>query len=107
MTSERQYRNPIEYGAPKPEYSTFTVSAATSCLVSNKKSSIKIESGTIGKVFDLNIKDSNDMGSAMTPSAVLTLFEHLKDLNRKPDYYDLIITGDLGKYGEKIFKDII
>jgi len=106
MTSERTYRNPTEYGASKPEYSTFTVSSGTSCLVSDIKSSIKIESGTIGKVFDLNIKDSNDMGSAMTPSAVLTLFEHLKDLNRKPNYYDLIISGDLGKYGEKMFKEL-
>lgn len=106
MTSERTYRNPTEYGAPKPNYSTITVSAATSCLISNKKSNIRIESGTIGKVFDLDIKDSNDMGSAMTPAAVLTLYEHLKDTNRNPNYYDLIITGDLGKYGEKIFKEL-
>lgn len=106
MTSERTYRNPTEYGASKPEYSTFTVSSATSCLVSDNKSDIKIESGTIGKVFDLNIKDSNDMGSAMTPSAVLTLFEHFKDLNRDKNYYDLIISGDLGKYGEQLFKEL-
>ena len=35
LTSERQFRSPIEYGAPKPDYSTFTVSAATACLVSS------------------------------------------------------------------------
>lgn len=106
LTSERIFRNPTEYGAAKPEYSTFTVSSATSCLLTDTKSNIRIESGTIGKVFDLNIKDSNDMGSAMTPSAVLTLFEHLKDLNREYNYYDLIITGDLGKYGEQLFKEL-
>lgn len=105
MTSERTYRNPVEYGAPKPKYSTFTVSSATSTLISNKKSNIKIESGTIGKVVDLGITDSNDMGSAMVPAAATTLYKHLKDTNRNEDYYDLILTGDLGKYGKEIFKE--
>ena len=105
MTSERTYRNPVEYGAPKPEYATFTVSAATSTLLSNNKGDIKVESGTIGKVVDLGIKDSNDMGSAMAPAAARTLFEHLKDTKREFDYYDLILTGDLGKYGERIFME--
>ena len=105
MTSERTYRNPVEYGAPKPEYSTFTVSAATCSLISNEKSNIRIESGTIGKVIDLGVKDSNDMGSAMVPAAARTLFEHLKDTKRNEDYYDLILTGDLGKYGKEIFRD--
>lgn len=105
MTSERTYRNPVEYGAPKPKYSTFTVSAATSTLISNEKSNIRIESGTIGKVVDLGVTDSNDMGSAMVPAAARTLFDHLKDTNRSEDYYDLILTGDLGKYGKEIFKE--
>lgn len=105
MTSERQFRSPVEYGSPKPEYATFTVSSATACLISNKKSNIKIESATIGRVEDLNIKDGFDMGSAMTPSAARTLYEHLNELNRTIDYYDLILTGDLGIYGEKIFKE--
>ena len=105
MTSERTYRNPVEYGAPKPKYSTFTVSGATCTLISNKKSNVKIESGTIGKVIDLGITDSNDMGSAMVPAAARTLFDHLKDTNRNVEYYDLILTGDLGKYGKMIFKD--
>ncbi len=105
MTSERTYRNPVEYGAPKPKYSTFTVSAATSTLLTKNKGNIVIESGTIGKVVDLGVKDSNDMGSAMAPAAARTLFEHLKDTNRDVDYYDLILTGDLGVYGEKIFKE--
>lgn len=105
MTSERTYRNPVEYGAPKPKYSTFTVSAATSTLISNEKSNIRIDSGTIGKVTDLGITDSNDMGSAMAPAAARTLFEHLKDTGRSENYYDLILTGDLGEYGKKIFKE--
>ena len=41
----------------------------------------------------------------MAPAAIDTIKRHLKDLNRKPDYYDLIVTGDLGLYGKEILKD--
>ena len=105
LTSERQYRNPIEYGCPKYMYQTFTVTGATSALVTSKKTKIKITSGTIGKVVDKGSKDALNMGEVMTPSAVETLNDHLKELKIKPDYYDLILTGDLGKYGEEIFKE--
>ena len=106
LTSERQYRSPIEYGGPKPDYSTFTVSASTSGIISKEKRGIRIESGTIGKVVDYGVKDSFDMGGAMAPAAVDTLITHLKDTKRDISYYDLIITGDLGKYGEEIFKEL-
>ena len=105
LTSERQFRSPVEYGLQKPDYSTFTVSASTACLLSNNKSKIKIDSVTIGSVEDLNIKDGFDMGSAMTPAAAKTLNDHLIDTGRSIDYYDLILTGDLGKYGKEIFKE--
>ena len=104
LTSERQFRSPIEYGSPKPDYSTFTVSAATACLLTKSKSSIKVVSGTIGKVYDLGVKDSFDMGSAMAPAAAETFYEHLINNDVDENYYDLIITGDLGVYGERIFK---
>ena len=42
------------------------------------------------------------MGSAMAPSCANTLYKHLTDTKRTPDYYDLILTGDLGIYGTKI-----
>ena len=35
MTSERQFRNPVEYGAPKPKTTTFTVTGAASETSSN------------------------------------------------------------------------
>ena len=105
LTSERQYRNPIEYGCPKNKYQTFTVTGSTSGLITNEKTKIKITSGTIGKVISKGSCNPLNMGEVMTPSAVETLKEHLDDLKIKPDYYDLIITGDLGIYGKEIFKD--
>ena len=41
----------------------------------------------------------------MAPSAIDTLLRHFEDTGRNPNYYDLILTGDLGKYGLEIVKD--
>ena len=102
MVSERQFRNPTEYGAPKPSSSTFTATGGASCLLSNKKSNIKVESSTIGRVIDMNQNDPNNMGANMAAAAADTIYRHLKDLKREANYYDLILTGDLGKYGKEI-----
>ncbi|MBQ6282357.1 MAG: stage V sporulation protein AD [Bacilli bacterium] len=105
--TEKQYRNPTEYGTPKPDTTTFTATGAGSILLSNKKSNIRVESFTIGKVLDYGINDVFNMGAAMAPSASYTINAHLKDMKRDASYYDLILTGDLGKYGKDILKEII
>ena len=107
MSSEKQFRNPTEYGAPKPKSATFTATGGASAIISNKKSEIKIESATIGKIIDYEQKDALNMGAAMAGAAASTLKTHLEDLNRKEDYYDLILTGDLGIYGKEILKDFM
>ena len=107
MVSERQFRNPTEYGAPKPKTATFTATGAASCILSNKKSKIKIESSTIGTPIDYKENNPLDMGSVMAPACAHTINKHLKDLNRTIDYYDLVLTGDLGKYGKEILKDFM
>ena len=103
--AEKQYRNPVEYGGPKREYTTFTTTGCASCIISNTKSNIKVESGTLGKVIDIGVTDVSNMGAAMAPSAAYVINEHLKDMNRKIDYYDLILTGDLGIVGSAILKE--
>jgi len=100
--AEKQFRNPSEYGAPKPKTSTFTVTGAASILLTNEKNKIKIESSTIGKTCDAKIKDVNNMGAVMAIAAADTIYKHLKDLKREANYYDLILTGDLGTYGKQI-----
>ena len=105
MSAEKQFRNPTEYGAPKPKSATFTSTGSASILLTKEKTDIKVESSTIGQIIDLNQNDPNNMGKVMAPAAIDTIKRHLKDLNRKPDYYDLIVTGDLGVYGKEILKD--
>ena len=58
-------------------------------------------------MVDIGYKDANNMGACMAPGAALTISEHLKDLKRKANYYDIILTGDLGIYGSKILKEYL
>lgn len=105
MSSEKQFRNPTEYGAPKPKTATFTATGGVSMLVGREKSKVKIESATLGRINDLGQTDPLHMGSVMAPAAADTLYRHFKDLERDPDYYDLIVTGDLGLFGKEILTE--
>ena len=107
MVSERQFRNPTEYGAPKPSTATFTATGGATCILTNKKGKVRIESATIGIPQDYNQNDPLNMGSVMAPAAAEVINRHLKDLGRSVDDYDLILTGDLGLYGKEILKDFM
>lgn len=107
MVSERQFRNPTEYGAPKKKTTTFTSTGAASLLLTNKKTKIKLTSATPGIVMDANISDVYNMGAVMAIAAADTIKRHFDDLKIKPDYYDLILTGDLGIYGKDILIDYL
>ncbi len=105
--AEKQFRNPVEYGGPKKEYTTFTTTGCASCYLSNKPSNIRVESATLGTVTDNGITDVFNMGAVMAPSAAKVINDHLKDTNRTLDYYDLVLTGDLGVIGKMILKEYI
>ena len=103
--AEKQFRYPVEYGGPKPKTATFTATGSALALLSNKKGKIKVESVTLGRVIDSGINDVFHMGGVMAKAASDTIYNHLKETNRNVDYYDLILTGDLGVYGKKILKE--
>lgn len=105
--SEKQFRQPVEYGGPKPKRSTFTTTGGVSAYLSNEKSDIKITSATLGTVVDYDIKDAFNMGAVMAPAAAKTIFEHLKNTNTNVEDYDYILTGDLGRYGKDILKEFM
>lgn len=105
-TAERQYRYPTEYGAQLPPWSQHTVTGAGACVVRVSGAGPAIEMATIGKVVDLGITDPFNMGAAMAPAAVDTILTHLDDTGRTPEYYDLIVTGDLGRFGWELALDL-
>ncbi len=106
-SAERQYRYPLELGCTRPPQSQWTVTGAGACLLSSKGIGPKISMATIGRVVDFGVTDANNMGSAMAPAAADTLLTHFYETNRVPFDYDLIITGDLGTLGTRIFKDLM
>lgn len=107
LNAEKQFRYPIEYGAPKPHTSTFTATGAVSSILTKEESNLKIESATIGAPIDMGINDANNLGAVMAPAAAFTLNKHLTELKREADYYDIILTGDLGCVGADIFKEYL
>lgn len=107
-TAERQFRFPVELGNQRPPQAAWTTTACGCCLLkASGDSSLKITSGTIGRVIDLEIKDANHMGAAMAPAVCSTLEAHFNDLGRKPEDYDLIATGDLGWIGRNILTELL
>ena len=91
-------RYPIELNIQRPHKSA-TVTELGHVLARGKAQD---HYATFGKVVDMGLKNPNDMGSAMAPAAFATLEQHVQDTGRPPDYYDLILTGDLGRQGLKM-----
>lgn len=106
VTAERQFRTPMEYGGQRPLTQQWTVTGCGYVVISNAGVGPKIQSVTTGKIVDFDIKDVANMGAAMAPAAVDTIMMHLQDTQQSPSDYDYIVTGDLGKYGVNIAKDI-
>lgn len=107
-TAERQYRYPLELGCVRPPQAQWTVTGAGGAVISNKKGDFPvITCATFGKVTDYGVTDANNMGGAMAPAARRTLLSHFNSTGRNPDYYDLILTGDLGVLGSRILKHLM
>lgn len=105
-SSERQFRFPLEYGGQRTPTSQWTVTGAGAAILQNSASGICITCVTPGIITDAGITDANNMGSAMAPAAYETLKAHFADTGRTPDYYDLIVTGDLGAVGHDTVEDL-
>ena len=105
-SSERQYRFPLGYGGQRTPTAQWTVTGSGAALVCSSGTGPRIECCTIGTVTDLGIKDANNMGAAMAPSAFQTIQAHMRDLGRTPDDFDLIVTGDLGQLGKDVLLEL-
>jgi len=106
-SAEKQFRFPLELGTQRPPTSQWTVTGSGGVLLSNVGPGPVITYLTTGKIVDMGIKDANNMGAAMAPAAVDTISAHFKDTGLTPEYYDLIVTGDLGAVGKSICEDLL
>lgn len=106
-SAERQFRLPLEQGTQTPPTGQWTVTGSGATIIATHDKQINklypiLTCATPGKIIDMGIKDISNMGAAMMPAAFDTLITHFEDTGRNPDYYDLIVTGDLGVLGSKL-----
>lgn len=107
-SAERQFRAPLEMGTQRMPTAQWTVTGSGAMVLGNKKGDYPIVTHvTIGKVKDYGEKDVSNMGAAMAPAAMDTIRTHFEDTGFKPEDYDIIATGDLGKLGKEITEQLL
>lgn len=106
-SAEKQLRMPLEYGGQRCPTAQWTASASGAALVKPQGEGVHIDAAIIGRIQDLGIKDSNNMGAAMAPAAARTIIDFLRDTNSRPEDYDMILTGDLGVVGSQLLIELL
>ena len=112
-TAERQYRYPLEMGTTAPPTAQRTVTGAGAVLLASDDvphpvfSHVVVTAATIGRVVDLGITDTNNMGAAMAPACCDTILAQLEDTGARIEDFDLIVSGDLGTFGSEMLLDLL
>lgn len=109
-SAEKEFRFPLSYGSQRPKCSTWTVTGSGAYILSAQKAEYVralITGITSGKIVDYGIKDSFNMGCCMAPAAADTIYQNMQDFGRRPEDYDRIFTGDLGKVGQQALFDLL
>lgn len=105
-SAERQYRSPLEYGSQRTPTAQWTVTGSGAAILGRDGPGPYITHVTAGKIVDKGITDTNNMGAAMAPAAYDTIKAHLRDTGRGLKFYDLIVTGDLGRLGSELLEEL-
>lgn len=109
-SAERQFRFPLEYGSQRPPSAQWTVTGSGCVLLGDgvgRNDCPYVDKICPGKVVDMGITDINNMGSAMAGAAADTFKRYFDDTKTKPEDYDLILSGDLGKIGHKLVIELM
>lgn len=105
--AERQFRNPVEYGAQRAKCAQWTSTAGASFLLGRDTAKPKITEYMAGRIIDGSIKDGTNMGAAMSFAAAETIISYFEESGESPKSFDYIVTGDLGRVGSDILRDIL
>ncbi len=106
-SAEKQFRLPLEYGGQRAPTAQWTVTGAGSLVLSAVGAGPYITHITTGRILDMGIKNESNMGAAMAPAAVDTMYQHFQDTSFGPQDYDMIVTGDLGIVGKSILIEMM
>jgi len=106
-SAEKQFRFPLELGSQRAPTAQWTITGAGAVLLAAQGAGPFVTQITTGKIVDMGIKDQNNMGAAMAPAAADTIYAHFEDTGLAQDYYDMVVTGDLGSVGKEILDDLL
>lgn len=114
-SAEKQFRFPLGYGSQRPKEATWTVTGSGAVVLGREdlfqkgkaRDKVYVRGITTGKIVDLGVKDSMNMGACMAPAAAEVIASHFTDFSSRPEEYDKIITGDLGVVGKDILLDLL
>jgi len=107
--AERQFRYPLEYGSQRPPSAQWTVTAAAAFVLgeSDDRDAVRIVEAFPGKIVDMGITDQSDMGAAMAPAAAQSIADYLAESGHRASDFDMILTGDLGKEGHALCRELL
>ena len=114
-SAEKQFRYPLAYGSQRPYSATWTVTGSGAVVLASSRAKwkrketgyVEVTGITTGTITDYGIKGSMNMGACMAPAACDAILHNFKDMGIGPDYYDCIVTGDLGTIGQRILIDML
>lgn len=105
--AERQFRTPIEYGGQRAPSAQWTSTAAGAFILGRDPSMPCITEFMIGKMIDGATMDGANMGGAMSFAAADTILSYFEESGESPSDFDYIVTGDLGRVGSDILREIL
>ena len=105
--AERQFRKPIEYGGQRAKTAQWTSTAGGAFILKKGNCRIRITEYMPGKIIDGSTSDGANMGGAMAFAAAESILSYFEESGENPFSFDYIVTGDLGKVGSDILKEIL
>ena len=105
--AERQFRTPIEYGGQRAKTAQWTSTAAGAFILGRGEGEISITEYMPGKIVDGSTSDGANMGGAMAFSAFDSISSYFEESGEDFRKFDYIVTGDLGKVGSGILRELM
>lgn len=105
--AERQFRTPIEYGGQRSPTAQWTSTAAGAFILGRGEGEVQITEYMPGRIVDGSTSDGANMGGAMAFAAFDSLQAYFEESGEEVRNFDCIVTGDLGKVGSDILRELL
>ncbi len=105
--AERQFRTPLEYGGQRTGTAQWTATAAGAFILGRVGGRVKLCEAMAGKVISGETSDGANMGAAMAFAAADSVISYFDLSGQRPESFDYIVTGDLGKYGSSLLEELL